>query len=369
MLCRFFQEYLIHCQKKKVRTRKAKRVIVQHFTAILLLMLFFCCPFPSFSYGLLAHIAIIDASWEKTILPLLKHKYPDATEEQLKTVHAFLYGGAIIPDIGYSPLGSPVFSHLVHYVRSGDFINTLLDEARNINEYAFALGVLCHYEADTHGHPLGTNKAVPVLFTRLERKYGKEVTYEQGRDEHSRVELGFDVLQTARGNYQSNAYHDFIGFQISDSLLDRAFSKTYGLHIKDIFSSFSTAIAVFRFSVKTFIPELTKDAWKIKNSFIVELNPLATEKNYYYKMDKQNYRKEFVQPKITSFFVSLIIVALPKYGPFSKFKPKIPSPVAEKLFEQSFDSTVIHYSASVKRLYTTPILYDNLDLDTGKEGK
>src|SRR5689334_20873908 len=106
------------------------------FIKFLLFFLLFLIgrPEPSSSYALLTHEAIIDASWEKVIQPLLKQKYPGATEEQLKTAHAYVYGGAIIPDIGYYPLGSPLFSALVHYVRSGEFINAMLDEAHDLNE-------------------------------------------------------------------------------------------------------------------------------------------------------------------------------------------------------------------------------------------
>ncbi|HEV8511669.1 MAG TPA: zinc dependent phospholipase C family protein, partial [Cyclobacteriaceae bacterium] len=182
-------------------------------------------PQSTSSFSLLAHEALIDASWEKYIKPLLRYKFPGATEEELKNAHAFAYGGAIMPDIGYYPLGSLEFSNLVHYMRSGDFVNALLEESQNIQEYAFALGVLCHYEADTFGHSLGINKAVPILFSRLRKKNGKEVTYEQGRDQHKRVELGFDVLQTAKGNYRSNAYHDFIAFRVNEPVLERAFFK------------------------------------------------------------------------------------------------------------------------------------------------
>jgi hypothetical protein len=42
--------------------------------------------------------------------------------------------------MGYYPFGNRLFSDLVHYVRSGDFVLALLDEATDINEYAFALG-------------------------------------------------------------------------------------------------------------------------------------------------------------------------------------------------------------------------------------
>lgn len=324
-------------------------------------------PLPTFSFALLSHEAIIDASWDKSIVPLLKQKYPSVSEEELKKAHTYAYGGAIIPDIGYFPMGSILFSNLVHYVRSGDFITALLEESRNINEYSFALGVLCHYEADRNGHPLGTNKAVAIMFPKLRKKYGNKVSYEKGHDQHARIEFGFDVLQTAKGNYKPDSYHNFIGFAVNDTVLERAFLKTYGLHLKNIFKSLPIAIEVFRFSVKTIIPELTKDAWKIKNSFITKLNPLATKENYQYKSDKVNYQKEFKQPRIQSIFISLIIGVLPKYGPLSKFKPKFPNEECEKLFEQSYDSIIIHYTRTINKLRTKNFSQTNIDLDTGQE--
>lgn len=324
-------------------------------------------PFYSYSYGLLAHEALIDASWAHTILPILKEKFPNSTDSQLKEAHAFAYGGAIIPDIGYCPFGSTLFSHLLHYSRSGDFVNALLVESKSLNEYAFALGVLSHFIADGLGHPIGTNRAVANLFPRLEKKYGTQISFEQGKNQHSRVEFGFDVLQTAKGNYQSNAYHDFIGFQISDSVLDRAFLDTYGLHLSNIFTSLPLAVSVFRFSVKTIIPEMTKDAWKIKKSFITQMNPLATEKDFNFKMSKENYTKEFVQPKFQSFIISILIGVIPKYGPLSKFKPKLPSPIAETYFEHSFDSTTTLYRSSLKMVNIKNHFCTNIDLDTGNE--
>jgi hypothetical protein len=342
---------------------------IKFFLMVILLVagISLCRPLPALSYGLLAHEAIIDDLWDKSIVPLLKQKYPGATEEELKKAHAFVYGGAIIPDIGYYPLGSIMFSELVHYVRSGDFITALLEEAKNLNEYAFAIGVLCHYEADNDGHSLATNKAVAIMFPKLKEKYGSEVNFEQGRNQHARVEFGFDVLQTARGNYKPNAYHDFIGFQVADSVLERAFLKTYGMSLRSVFKSLPAAISVFRFSVRNIVPELTKNAWKIKNSFITKLNPLATEKNYQYKMDKKNYYKEYTRPKVQSIILSFVIGALPKVGPLSKFKPKLPNDESEKLFEKSFDAILKHYAAVLNKLHSQHVSYTDVNLDTGKE--
>ena len=123
----------------------------------------------------------------------------------------------------------------------------------------------------------------------------------------------------------------------------------------------------FRFSVKIFIPELTRDAWKIKNSFIVKLNPLATEKTYRYKFDKKNYRKEFATLKVQSTLLEIILGGLPKYGPLSRFKPMVPDSVSEILFEQSFETILANYSGTLKKLKSGELAYDNVDLDTGEK--
>jgi hypothetical protein len=59
-----------------------------------------------------------------------------------------------------------VFTNLAHYVRSGDFIVDLLAEARNLNEYPFALGALAHYSADNDGHAIAVNPTVGMEFPR-----------------------------------------------------------------------------------------------------------------------------------------------------------------------------------------------------------
>ena len=74
--------------------------------------------------------------------------------------------------MGYYPLGSKFFTNLTHYVRTGDFVRNLLHEARNRNEYAFALGALAHYAADNVGHPEGTNQIMPTVYPDLRAKFG-----------------------------------------------------------------------------------------------------------------------------------------------------------------------------------------------------
>ena len=158
-----------------------------------------CAPPPAAAYSVLAHEANVDALWDPTILALLKARYPKATPDELLGARAYAYGGCVIQDLGYYPFGSRLFSNLLHYVRTGDFVLALLHEAQDINEYAFALGALGHYTADNSGHPLAVNRAVPMMYPKLKARYGNRVTYEQSPKSHVLVEFSFDVVQVAAG--------------------------------------------------------------------------------------------------------------------------------------------------------------------------
>src|ERR1041384_4722306 len=106
--------------------------------------LFFLAPILS-GYSVLSHEAIIDSTWDAGLKHLLLQRFPNSTPAELIEAHAYTYGGCLIQDMGYYPLGSKFFSDLVHYVRSGDFIANLLSQAHDRNEYAFALGAMAHY--------------------------------------------------------------------------------------------------------------------------------------------------------------------------------------------------------------------------------
>jgi hypothetical protein len=172
-----------------------------------------------------------------SIAPLLLKRFPNSSPEEMLEAHAYVYGGAIIQDLGYYPFGSQFFSDLTHYVRSGDFVIALIEESRDLNEYAFALGALAHYASDTSGHPLATNPSVALTYPKLAKKYGPVITYEENPSAHAKVEFAFDVDQVAEGHYAPKAYHDFIGFEVSKSVLERAFIKTYSIEMSSVFGS------------------------------------------------------------------------------------------------------------------------------------
>ena len=198
------------------------------------LILFLAFPTSSDAYSVVTHETIVDVVWATQIRPLLLKRFPGATSDELRQAHAYAYGGAIIQDLGYYPHGNKFISNLTHYVRSGDFINAMLRDSRDINEYAFAIGSMAHWAADNDGHRIAVNRAVPLLYPELKKKYGDVVTFEDNPLAHAKTEFGFDVLEVAKERFAPDAYHDFIGFEVAQSLLDRAFEETYGIRLSTI---------------------------------------------------------------------------------------------------------------------------------------
>ena len=320
-------------------------------------------------YSVVTHEAIIDAAWKDSIEPVLLSRFPSATEAQLLQAHAYAYGGAIIQDLGYYPFGNRFFSDLTHYVRSGDFVLALLQESTNLNEYAFALGALSHYAADTSGHELATNRAVAILYPRLEAKYGPIVSYQASPSAHMKVEYGFDVDQVAEGNYPPKAYHDFVGFEVSKPVLERAFARTYSLEMSSIFFSVDMAIGSYRHAASTVIPRMTKVAWHLKKDEIQNSHPNETKKKFIYNISKSEYRKEwgdiYEKPgfwaRLKAFFLRLV----PKIGPFSGLAFHPPTPAVEQLYMSSVNQTLEHYRTLLQAQREGRLELPNENLDTG----
>jgi len=338
---------------------------------IVCIILLLVAPPPSGAYSVLAHEAIVDAAWNEAIKPFLLERFPQATLEELKTAHAYAYGGCVIQDMGYYPFGNKFFSDLVHYVRSGEFVAALLRDSQDVNEYAFALGALAHYAADNEGHRTGTNLAVPLLYPKLRRKYGNVVTYDEDPLAHLKTEFGFDVLQVAKGRYASDAYRDRIGFQVSKDLLARAFQETYSLNLDSVLSNYDLAIASYRRGVSQLIPEATKIAWQTKKDEIQQSSPGITRTAFLYRISRSTYDKQwpskYEKPGFGTRLLGFLLELIPKVGPFRDLGFKIPSPQAEKLFVASFSNALQNYAQLANQQRNsgqTNLVDDNFDTGT-----
>jgi hypothetical protein len=324
---------------------------------------------PCAAYSVLTHEEIVDLTWKDYLLPLLKKRFPAATEDDLKKAHAFAYGGSLIQDMGYYPFGNKYFSDLTHYVRSGDFVENLLKEASDLNEYAFALGALAHYSADNIGHPT-VNQAVAIQFPKLQQKYGKSVTYEDDPKAHIRTEFGFDVTQVAKNRYTSDRYHDFIGFEISKPVLERAFQDTYTIPLADVIAKEDLAIGTFRRAISHVIPEMTRVALIARPQEYVAETPNARARQFRYYLSRTNYQKEwgkgYRRPGFGTRLLAFVLKIVPKVGPFRALDFKIPTQKTEDLYIASVDKTVENYHQLLRESITGDLQLPNTDFDTGR---
>jgi hypothetical protein len=329
----------------------------------------FLFPSAAAAYSVLTHEAIVDTLWRDAMRPALLKRFPNSTEAQLKDAHAYAYGGCIIQDLGYYPFGNHFFSDLVHYVRSADFLQALVDESRDLNEYAFALGAVAHYGADVEGHSIAVNKAVPLLYPKLRAKFGPDVTYADDHKSHLQTEFGFDVLQVARGRYAPQAYHDFIGFEVSKDLLDRAFFDTYGIHLSDLFHFLKLTMGTYRWSVSRVVPSMTHFAWELKSKEIQKDQPGASRKAFLYNLSRASYEKEwgnsYQKPSFGTRILTFLLRIIPHFGPLKGIGFKVPTAQTEKMFEDSFDAAVDHDRRYFSEASSGKLRIANRDLDTG----
>ena len=318
---------------------------------------------------MLTHEAIIDSAWDNGIKPLLLARFPNTGRDAVREAHSYAYAGCIIQDMGYYPFGNKLFTDLVHYVRSGDFVLNLIRESQNLDEYAFALGSLAHYAADTQGHSVAVNISVPLQYPKLAGRYGRVVTYEENPVAHIRVEFGFDVLQVSRHRYAPDEFRDFIGFNVARELLSRAFRDTYSLELGDLFPNLDLALGSYRYAVGRLIPQMTKVAWKLKKNelkktslgirrqdFILDLSEASYRKRW-----SQKYQKTGLGTRILAFLISVV----PKIGPLKALSFKAPTPQTESLFEASFVRSLNEYRRLLQEAGRGELRLANLDLDTG----
>ena len=326
---------------------------------------------PVGAYSVLTHEQIIDLTWADSIQPLLLKRYPTLTPAQLQEAHAYAYGGCVIQDLGYYPFGKPIFSDLLHYVRTGDFIRALFRDAKNANDVAFAIGALSHYLGDTIGHPEAVNLAVGKEFPALAVKYGPNVNYAEGEHQHVRAEFAFDINEIAQHRLAPQRYLNHIGFAVPVPLLARAFYDTYGLDLGDILGSHRPTLQGYRYSVRTLLPRVAyAETLLHRKRFPADVQSPALDRlnqevaalaqaNHW-----DTYRVGHV--RLTTRLLAGFIFILPKVGALSDLSIRGPAPAAE----QDYINSLIVTTDTLRTLLAHATSSDGLankDLDTGDE--
>jgi hypothetical protein len=349
----------------QVRERAQRPILVR---AAVLLLVFLISSGNVFSYSVLTHEEIIDLVWLSEILPLLVHRFPALTDDQIKEAHAYAYGGSVIQDLGYYPFGSKDFSNLTHYVRSGDFVLELLRQSKDANEYAFALGALSHYVADIDGHP-AVNQSVAIAYPKLRAKYGPSVLYAQNETAHLKTEFGFDTLQVAKNRYAPEQYHDFIGFQVSEPLLERVFPVIYGLELKDVLAHEDLAVGSYRFAIGRLIPKMTQVALQTHKKDLISETPDFARQKFLYRLSRSDYEKEwgktYTRPGLGTRILAALLRLVPPIGPFKGLGFNNPTAQTEDLYIKSINTTTDHYDALLQSVRAGKVVLPNCDLDDG----
>jgi Zinc dependent phospholipase C len=331
---------------------------------------------PGFGYSVLTHQQIIDLAWKESIRPVLLSRYPNSTEEELRRAQAFAYGGCAIQDAGYYPFGHVFMSDLTHYVRTGDFVATLIRDARNVDELAFALGALSHYVGDSYGHHDAVNPSTAVEFPNLAAKYGPVVTYDESPHGHVRTEFAFDINQLSKRRFAPSAYLQHIGLEVSLRLLEQAFYETYGLHLRSMMVDRRAAIGSYRRSVRSFLPSFAHaEVLLHKKNFPDDL-PSAEFDRFEKRLADADFNNGWEQYRkkagVKTHLLAFVVVIVPKIGPMAYLAIRGPSQQTEEKYVTSVNRTLDRYAELLGDLARAPAAdprvtmnLENRDLDTG----
>jgi hypothetical protein len=330
------------------------------------------CATQCSAYSVLTHEEIIDLAWNSSIRPLLLAKFPGATEAQLLEAHAYAYGGSAVQDMGYYPFGKVFFSNLTHYVRAGDFVVWLLDNAKTIDEYAFAIGALSHYLGDSIGHSHAVNPATAIEFPKLERKYGKSVTYDESPHGHIRTEFAFDIEELRNQDFAPPSYLRFIGFKIPRKFLEQAFRSIYGFDVHELFGRSHPALRSYRTFVRSFIPAFAAAEVVLHRNQFPPPPDDEAYRTFATRVARTNYERKwkhlYYSPGIKAHLLAILVFLVPKIGPVSDLAIKIPTPETEEWYLQSVNLTVDEFRKKLSELAADPdpaLTLANVDLDTG----
>ncbi|HET9086654.1 MAG TPA: zinc dependent phospholipase C family protein [Acidobacteriaceae bacterium] len=350
----------------------------RHAVLVLIALLLVSASTPqSHAYSFLSHEDMIDASWNGSIRPLLRKRFPGASEAQLREARSYAYGGATIQDMGYYPFGHQYFSNLTHYVRSGDFVTNLLLNANTVDEYAFALGALAHYVGDNEGHQFATNPSTAVEFPVLERRYGPIVTYDQAPNAHVRTEFAFDIEQLSQHRFAPAGYLHSVGFRVPRDLLERTFAQTYGLSLRSVLGRPKPALKSYDASVGKLLPDVAQaEVMVYGHNFPPDQNTPAfhvfqqrqsrsrVENGWQKWKPKQGFKVHAI-----AFIIRMVRIG-PKVGPLSALAIKGPNVETERWYIESMNRSMAEYEQLLDKLAKNPrkeLPLADRDLDTGHE--
>jgi hypothetical protein len=342
-----------------------RRVMVQTFT--LLVLLFSVRPAAPYSFQ--THEQLIDLTWKASIRPLLLARFPNLTETQLTEAHAYAYGGCAIQDIGYYPFGNAFESDLMHYVRTGDFIRSLLRNAHTADELAFAIGALSHYVADNIGHSEAVNLSVPVEFPKLRKKFGPDVNYGEAPHAHIRTEFAFDVDEIDKRRMAPSAYLHHVGLFVATDLLRKSFFETYGIDLEPLQRRRHPVLKGYTFAIRSFLPSIAHAETVLHRKGFPPDTPSKQLDRLEHSLSQAAYENGWDQYRkkagIGTYTLAVLIYILPKIGPLSCLAIRGPNAHTQELYVESLNRSIDALRLDLNHFDHIGRDLPNRDLDTG----
>ena len=161
-------------------------------------------------------------------------------------------------------------------------------------------------------------------------------------------------MQVAKNRYASQQYHDFIGFKVSQSLLERVSPVVYGVELKDVLPHEDLAIGSYRFSVSRMIPLMTKVALQTHKKDLMRETPNFAKRKFLFRLSRSDYEKEwgkdYTTPGFGTHVLSTLLRYMPKIGPFKALAFNNPTPQTEDLYFKSINTTVDQYRAFLEEV-------------------
>lgn len=337
------------------------------------LLILFLAARPASPYSFQTHEQLIDLTWKASIRPLLLARYPNLTEAQLNEAHAYAYGGCAIQDIGYYPFGKGFYSDLMHYVRTGDFIRSLLRNAHTADEMAFAIGALSHYIADNIGHSEAVNLSVPVEFPKLEKKFGHNINYGENPHAHVRTEFAFDIDQISKHRMAPPAYLRHVGLFVATDLLRKSFFETYGIDLQPLLGKKQRVLKGYSFAIRSFLPRIAyAENILHRKKFPADTpgGPIDTlRKSLKQSAFENGWDKYRDESGIGTYTLVGIIFILPKFGPLSNLAVRGPNSKTQEMYVESLNQSIEALRLALNHFDHVAQYLPNRDLDTGLQIK
>jgi len=145
--------------------------------------------------------------------------------------------------------------------------------------------------------------------------------------------------------------------------------KLMACHLKAVLSNGELVLNSYRRAVSNQIPKATRIAWTLKKDEIQKSVPGITKNKFLFNLSPASYEKKwgrnYQRPSFGEKFLTFLSKLLPKIGPLRVFEFRMPTPQAEKLFEESFNTTLSRYRTLLSDEGSGQLALTNENFDTG----